>query len=240
MWPKMTTNYSPNFSLPQRSKNKIKFIILHYTGMKKESLAIKRLCNPDSKVSAHYFIKNNGKILNFVPDLYEAWHAGKSKWKKFKNLNNISLGIELVNRGHNFGYQNYTNSQITTLINLCKRLKKKYKIKNSNFLGHSDIAPNRKIDPGEKFPWKKLSNLNLGIWYKKQNLKISPKDKKKLNSMFFNNLHKIGYRYFHLNKRHKNNDRLIIRAFQQRFYPTNVSGNIDKKTFKISCFLAKK
>ena len=72
MWPKMITNYSPNFSLPKRSKNKIKFIILHYTGMKKESLAIKRLCNPDSKVSAHYFIKKNGKILNFVPDLYEA------------------------------------------------------------------------------------------------------------------------------------------------------------------------
>ena len=231
---------SPNYSKKKRLTKDIKFVVIHYTGMQSEIESINRLLNKNSKVSCHYLINRKGQVFNMVPDKLVAWHAGKSKWKKFKNLNNISLGIELVNRGHNFGYQNYTNSQITTLISLCKRLKKKYKIKNSNFLGHSDIAPNRKIDPGEKFPWKKLSNLNLGIWYKKHNLKISPKDKKKLNSMFFNNLHKIGYRYFHLNKRHKNNDRLIIRAFQQRFYPTNVSGNIDKKTFKISCFLAKK
>tara|TARA_B100001121_G_scaffold304764_1_gene320846 strand:+ start:3482 stop:4198 length:717 start_codon:yes stop_codon:yes gene_type:complete len=229
---------SPNYSKKKRLPKDIKFVVIHYTGMQSEIESINRLISKKSKVSCHYLINRKGQVLNMVPDKKVAWHAGKSKWKKFKNLNNISLGIELVNRGHNFGYQNYTNPQIIALINLCKRLKKKYNIENSNFLGHSDIAPNRKIDPGEKFPWKKLSKFNLGIWYKKQNLKIGLKDKKKLNSSFFNNLHKIGYRYFHLHKRFKKNDRLIIRAFQQRFNPTKVSGNIDKKTFEISCFLA--
>ena len=85
MWLKITKKYSPNFTLPKRHKKKIKFIIIHYTGMKRESLAIKKLCNHKSKVSAHYFLKKNGEILNLVPDLYEAWHAGKSNWKKFKS-----------------------------------------------------------------------------------------------------------------------------------------------------------
>ena len=91
---------------------------------------------------------------------------GKSKWKKFLDLNRYSIGIELVNKGHKFGYQNYSKSQIKSLLKLCKNLKKKYSIKKENFLGHSDIAPLRKIDPGEKFPWKKLSKYNFGIWYR--------------------------------------------------------------------------
>ncbi len=230
---------SPNFSKKTRKNKKIKFIIIHYTGMQSEIESIKRLTSKKSKVSCHYLINRKGKVLNMVPDIKVAWHAGKSKWKKFKNLNENSIGIELVNRGHKFGYQNYTKSQIRCLINLCKRLKKKYKISNTNILGHSDISPQRKIDPGEKFPWKKLSKFNLGIWYKYQNLKInfSDKNKKKYNSIFFKNLFKIGYRYFHLYKRRKK-DKLVIKAFQQRYLPTNVSGVIDKKTLIISCFLA--
>ena len=87
MWQKMNKYYSPNFSLPKRAKKKIKFIILHYTGMKKEELALKRLCDEKTKVSSHYFIKRNGELINLIPDLYEAWHAGKSNWKKTKSLN---------------------------------------------------------------------------------------------------------------------------------------------------------
>ena len=107
MWLKITNNYSPNFSLPKRSKKKIKFIILHYTGMKKETLAIKRLCDLKAKVSSHYFIKKNGKILQLVPDLYEAWHAGKSSWKKHNHLNKSSIGIEIHNSGHDNFYENF-------------------------------------------------------------------------------------------------------------------------------------
>ena len=125
-----------------------------------------KLKNPESKVSCHYFINRKGLITQMVNDNKVAWHAGKSKWKMSENLNKNSIGIELVNKGHEFGYQNFSNTQIKSLINLCKNLKKKYEIKNENFLGHSDIAPLRKSDPGEKFPWKKLSKHKVGCWYK--------------------------------------------------------------------------
>ena len=232
-------NFSPNFTKKNRTIGEIKFVIIHYTGMQSEIESIKRLKDPKFKVSCHYLINRKGNIIQMVKEENIAWHAGKSKWKKFQNLNNSSIGIELVNKGHRLGYQKFTKKQIKSLIKLCKILKKKYRIKRENFLGHSDIAPLRKIDPGEKFPWKKLSKFNLGIWYKYQNLKInfSDKNKKKYNSIFFKNLFKIGYRYFHLYKRRKK-DKLVIKAFQQRYLPTNVSGVIDKKTLIISCFLA--
>ncbi len=157
-------NYSPNFSTKKRNLKKIKFIIIHYTGMKNESAAIKRLTNESSKVSCHYFIKTNGQVILMVPDIYEAWHAGKSQWKKFNLLNRYSIGIEIQNSGHNHNYQNFRPVQVKSLIKLCKNLKKKFKIKSTNILGHSDIAYNRKIDPGEKFPWEKLAkkkNFNM-------------------------------------------------------------------------------
>jgi Negative regulator of beta-lactamase expression len=154
---KLTSEYSFNFSLPKREKKRIKFIIIHYTGMKKESSSIKKLCDPKSKVSSHYYIKKNGSILNLVPDLYEAWHAGESKWKTYKSLNKYSIGIELTNPGHQHGYRNFSLKQISSLKKLIKYLSKKYKISYKSILGHSDISPNRKKDPGEKFPWKESS-----------------------------------------------------------------------------------
>ena len=165
MWLKITKNYSPNFTLPKRPKKKIKFIIIHYTGMKKETLAIKRLCNFNSKVSAHYFIKKNGDILNLVPDLFEAWHAGKSRWGNYKSLNKYSIGIEIQNSGHENKYEKFTLNQIDSLKKLLKKLIINYKINKKNILGHSDIAPDRKTDPGEKFPWKSLSKLKLAYWH---------------------------------------------------------------------------
>ena len=173
--------------------------------------------------------------MQMVKENKIAWHAGVSKWKNIKNLNKNSIGIELVNKGHFFGYENYSNLQINSLIKLCSKLKKKYKIHNENFLGHSDIAPYRKIDPGEKFPWKKLSNYKLGKWYNLKKDEILSDDKKKL---FFKNLYKIGYRYFKIDKRLKS-DKLIIKAFQRRYNPKKITGNIDLKTLKISQFLAK-
>ena len=122
MWRKIKTNYSPNFSLPKRSKKKIKFIIIHYTGMKKESLALQRLCDEKKNVSAHYFIKKNGEIINLVPDLYEAWHAGKSCWKKKEFLNKFSIGIEIQNQGHEHKYEKFSSNQIKSLKILLKKL----------------------------------------------------------------------------------------------------------------------
>ena len=234
---KIKTDFSRNFSPKIRSKNSIKYIILHYTGMQSEIESIDRLKDIKSKVSCHYLINRKGQITQMVNDNRVAWHAGKSKWKNLKNLNENSIGIELVNKGHEFGYQNFSSIQITNLIILCKNLKKKYVIKKENFLGHSDIAPLRKLDPGEKFPWKRLSKYKLGCWYERRSKKLKLTNYKKIESIFFNNLFKIGYRYFKVAKRSKN-DRIIIKSFQQRYLPNKVSGKIDQKTFEISHFLA--
>ena len=235
--------FSPNFYQNNRGPKEIEFVIIHYTGMQSEIDSLKRLKNPKSKVSCHYLINRKGKIIQMVEEKDIAWHAGKSKWNKFNNLNFNSIGIELVNRGHKFGYQNFPKTQIKTLIALCKNLKKKYRIKNENFLGHSDIAPIRKIDPGEKFPWEKLSKYGLGKWYHKYknssklDLEKSKLDLEKIEKAFFKNLKKIGYRYFNVHKRDKK-DKKIIKSFQQHFLPKNITGVIDKKTYKISHYLA--
>ncbi len=230
------TNFSPNFSKKKRDKKDIKYVIIHYTGMQSEIESIKRLKNPKSKVSCHYLINRKGTIIQMVNDNKKAWHAGKSKWQKLTNLNSSSIGIELVNRGHRLGYEKFTKNQIKNLILLCSNLKKKYKIKNENFLGHSDIAPNRKIDPGENFPWKKLSKYKIGKWYHEGKLNIKYNSKRK-EIIFFKNLKKIGYRYFSVYKR-RNLDKKIVKTFQQHYLPNNVTGKIDKKTFKICHFLA--
>ena len=232
---KILLNYSPNFSKKLRKIKDIKFIVIHYTGMQSEIESIKRLTNEKAKVSCHYLINRKGLIIQMVKDKNIAWHAGKSKWKNFINLNKLSLGIELVNKGHQFGYQNYTKKQINSLISLCKKLKKKYRIKDENFLGHSDIAPLRKADPGEKFPWKKLSKFKLGKWYHHKNF-IAVKDKKKIEKIFFQNIKKLGYRYFDVQRR-SNKDKKIIKSFQQHYTPNNVTSKIDQKTFIISQYL---
>ena len=158
--------YSYNFDPLKRFKKDIKFVIIHYTGMKKENDAIKRLCDSKSKVSSHYFIKKNGKIINLVPELYVAWHAGNSRWKKYKSLNSTSIGIEISNPGHQYGHESYKKKQLKCLVKISKSLIKKYSIKKQNILGHSDIAPLRKKDPRERFPWKFLSNTKIGVWHK--------------------------------------------------------------------------
>ena len=226
---------SPNYNNKFRTFKDIQFVIIHYTGMQSEIESIKRLKNPKSSVSCHYLIGRKGQITQMIDEKKIAWHAGKSKWKNFSNLNKNSVGIELQNKGHNLGYEKFPNSQINSLIKLSKSLKKRYKIKKENFLGHSDIAPLRKKDPGEKFPWKKLSKLGIGKWYKIKKLNFNY-SKKKSEKLFFKNLRQIGYRYFKILERSKN-DKLVIRAFQRKYNPKNVSGIIDPQTLKISHFL---
>ena len=236
---KTTINYSPNFNSKKRNPKEIKFIIFHYTGMKSESDALKKLTDIQSEVSCHYLIKNNGEIIKIVPDLYIAWHAGESSWKNYKSLNQNSIGIEITNPGHEHGYKKFSQKQITSLLKLSKFLIKKYKISSKNILGHSDIAVLRKKDPGEKFPWEYLSKNKIGIWHtlnkqdliKNRKLKISREEE----NIFFNNLFKIGYskKYPKDNSRNKYS-RELAKTFQRRFRQELVDGKIDRECLLIS------
>ncbi len=241
---KTKIKYSPNFDPKKRKSNNIKFIIFHYTGMKSESDALKRLTDIQSEVSCHYLIKNNGVIVKIVPDLYIAWHAGKSSWKNYKSLNQNSIGIEITNPGHEYGYKNFTQKQITTLVKLSKFLIKKYKINPKNILGHSDIAVLRKKDPGEKFPWEYLSKNKIGIWHtlnkqdllKNRKLKISKVEE----NIFFRNLFKIGYsKTFPKNIGWNKYLRELIKSFQRRFRQELVDGKIDQESLLINKSLIK-
>ncbi|MDB9728525.1 N-acetylmuramoyl-L-alanine amidase [Candidatus Pelagibacter ubique] len=241
---KTILNYSPNFNPKKRASKQIKFIIFHYTGMKSESDALKRLTEIQSEVSCHYLIKNNGEIVKIVPDLYTAWHAGKSSWKNYKSLNQNSIGIEITNPGHEYGYKNFTQKQITTLVKLSKFLIKKYKINPKNILGHSDIAVLRKKDPGEKFPWEYLSKNKIGIWHtlnkqdlpKNRKLKISKIEE----NIFFRNLFKIGYsKTFPKNIGRNKYLRELIKSFQRRFRQELVDGKIDQESLLINKSLIK-
>ena len=236
----LTPLKSDSFSKKARNIGKIKFLIIHYTGMQSMRASIKRLLSTKHKVSCHYLISRAGKIFQMVQDNKVAWHAGKSKWGQVENLNNNSIGIELVNKGHKFGYQKFSGRQINALIKLCIILKKKYKIKNQCILGHSDIAPLRKSDPGEKFPWFQLKKKSIGIWYSlnRKSFVSKKSSAKNLRKIFFKNLHKIGYRYFNKDKFSKT-DKLIIKSFQRRFRQEKVNGKIDLECLKISDNLAK-
>jgi len=244
---KTTLNYSPNFDPKKRKTNQIKFLILHYTGMKTEKAAINRLTDIRSRVSAHYLIKQNGEIITLVPDLYTAWHAGKSVWKNYSSLNKDSIGIEIVNPGHDINYKKFSKIQLASLVRLSKFLIKKYRINLKNILGHSDIAPERKKDPGEKFPWKLLSKKKIGYWHnlnqneliKNRNLKTSSKEK----NLFLTNLFKIGYQkkfLYNLNFNRISFDQIISKAFQRRFRPEIINGKIDQECLLISQNLVKK
>tara|TARA_B100000989_G_C19412428_1_gene414937 strand:+ start:35 stop:778 length:744 start_codon:yes stop_codon:yes gene_type:complete len=235
-------NYSINFDLPERNKRLIKFIIIHYTGMKTESKALKKLVNPKSKVSAHYFIRNDGTIINLVPDEYVAWHAGTSNWKNFKSINKYSIGIELSNPGHDHGYKNFTHKQISSLTKLLRMLIKKYKIKRKNILGHSDIAPERKKDPGEKFPWKKLGKKRLSYQNRFNENKIKSHRGENLSliekRLFLKNLYDFGYCKIK-EKNINQNMRYLTKAFQRRFRQDLINGIIDKECLLISNSLIK-
>ena len=244
---KTSLNYSPNFFSKKRKKKQIKFIIFHYTGMKSEKAAIKRLTDVRSKVSCNYFIKKNGEIITMVHDLYISWHAGKSSWKNYQSLNKSSIGIEITNPGHIHGYKKFSNSQIISLIKLSKSLIKKYKIESKNILGHSDIAPERKRDPGEKFPWNYLARKNIGFWHN-LNKKILFKNRKvKINSLqkkiFIKNLTKVGYPIKKSKELKINSEKylkLITKAFQRRYRQELVNGKIDQECLLISQNLVKK
>ena len=199
--------------------------------MQSERESLERLCNSSSEVSSHYFINEKGKIFQLVQEQYIAWHAGKSCWKKFRNLNKNSIGIELVNKGHEFGYTTYNKEQIDAFVSLCKKIIKKHKIKKYNIIGHSDVAPLRKDDPGEKFPWKYLSQKKIGIWHncnnnllkRNRNLKVKNKNEKEI---FIKSLSKIGY----CTKSRKAQILFkTIKSFQRHFRKELINGLLDQE-----------
>ena len=232
--------YSQNFDPIKRKKANIKFLVFHYTGMKTEKSALKRLSSNYSKVSCHYFIKKNGDIINLVPDLYVSWHAGISRWKKLKKLNKFSIGIEIHNPGHQYGYKRFNKKQINSLKNLSLKLAKKYNLKSKHYLGHSDIAPNRKKDPGEKFPWEFLSKYKIGVWHSLDKRLLKKYRLKNIDNLdkiiFLGYLIKIGYFF---KKKKMNSILFAIKAFQRRFRPQLINGKIDFECLEIAKNLVK-
>tara|TARA_B100000686_G_C16709997_1_gene928540 strand:- start:164 stop:904 length:741 start_codon:yes stop_codon:yes gene_type:complete len=237
---------SPNYNPKKRAKNKIKFLVFHYTGMQSEVVALKRLCSKRSKVSCHYFVGKSGNVIKIVPEEFTAWHAGKSCWKNYKNINPNSIGIELSNPGHYLGYKKFSKKQINSLIKLSKKIISKYKIIGSNIVGHSDIAPMRKKDPGEKFPWKILARHKIGIWHKLKESKLKKNRIKKTSfyeeKLFYKYIKAIGYENY-INMRKKIHRNKLIKAFQRRYRTEKISGIIDQECLLIAKnlhFLAKK
>lgn len=160
---------SPNYN-ERSAKAVIDTIIIHYTGMPSLDAALERLCDNSreaearGRVSAHYVVDEDGTIYALVDEYDRAWHAGVSFWRDRKDVNDYSIGIELVNRGHEFGYQDFSRQQMDALVKLCQGIMKRHPIKQANVLGHSDVAPTRKIDPGEKFDWQFLARKGIGLW----------------------------------------------------------------------------
>ena len=210
--------------------------------MHNELSALNRLCNINAKVSAHYFIKKNGSVLNLVPPIYEAWHAGRSSWKGLNSLNKYSIGIEIQNSGHDNKYEKFSQKQIVSTKKLLRCLINKYKINLKNVLGHSDIAPDRKKDPGEKFPWKEMAKSQLSQWHNLNENKLKQKRLVLLNlveeSNFMMNLSRIGY--FKISQQNNNiKKRNIIKAFQRHFRQNLINGISDQECLMISKDLLK-
>ena len=148
--------------------------MLHYTGMPKAQAALERLCDPASEVSAHYVIEEDGTVHALVDEAKRAWHAGVSFWRGREGLNDISIGIEIVNPGHEFGYRDFPQAQIEALIPLCQQIVKRHSIEPWNVVAHADVAPDRKGDPGERFPWKSLAEAGIGLWFDPRPAQVEP------------------------------------------------------------------
>lgn len=203
---------SPNFderSLP------VSVLVLHYTGMPDAASAINWLANPESKVSAHYVVTEDGQVVRMVDEDKRAWHAGKSYWRGVTDINSASIGIEIVNPGHEWGYRLFPEAQLGALIPLVHDIKERYRITRGNVVGHSDIAPARKLDPGELFPWYKLARLRLALPRPTKNLM----DPHWSDGGFMLALERFGYDI--------TEPQAAVTAFQRRFRPELIDGVID-------------
>jgi len=203
---------SPNFN---ERKLPVSMIVLHYTGMVDAAAALARLCDPLAEVSAHYLVDEDGTVHRLVAEDKRAWHAGKSRWRGIEDVNSASVGIEIVNPGHELGYRPFTEEQIDALVPLIARIKESHGITRGNVVGHSDIAPMRKQDPGELFPWSRLARLRLALPRPTKNLM----DPGWTDAGFLIALERFGYDV---------TDKLAaVVAFQRRYRPELIDGTID-------------
>ncbi len=201
---------SPNFDA---RTGKVEFLVLHYTGMQSAAAAIERLCDPAAKVSSHHVVDEDGTVYQLVDEADRAWHAGVSYWRGVSGLNDGSVGIEIVNPGHEFGYRPFPEVQMAAVLHLCRGILARHAIPARNVVGHSDIAPDRKQDPGELFPWASLAEQGVGLWTEDV---AAPGD-------LMADLAAIGYdtRFPAVT---------VITAFQRRFLPDRMTGAVDFRT----------
>ncbi len=203
---------SPNFNdrdLP------ISMVVIHYTEMGSAEDALNRLCDGDAGVSAHYLISEAGEVTRLVPDDKRAWHAGVSFWRGHRDVNSASIGIELDHPGHAYGYRPFAEAQIDALVPLLHRLVKEYDIPRSNIVGHSDVAPARKTDPGELFPWDRLAEYRLAL----PKPTIALGDPFDNDGAFYLALERFGYDI--------TDGRKAVEAFQRRWRPERIDGEVD-------------
>ena len=194
-------------------------LVLHYTGMQSADAALDRLCDPVAKVSAHYVVDEDGDVWQLVPENQRAFHAGVSCWQGERNLNFVSIGIEIVNPGHEWGYRPFPEAQMAALEQLCRGILSRHPIPADRVVGHSDIAPERKTDPGELFDWPRLARAGVGLWPAPGGLyQTTPFDRQQALA----DLAAIGYCSAAAE--------LAIAAFQRRFRPALIDGRIDRET----------
>ncbi len=230
---KLQPRPSPNFNA--RPTATIDTLLLHYTGMATAAEAIDRLCDPHAEVSAHYVVEEDGHIWQLVADADRAWHAGASAWRGRRNLNDVSIGVEVVNPGHEWGYRDFPAAQMLAVTDLCLDLIARHKIPARNVLAHSDVAPTRKQDPGERFDWRGLARNGIGLWPNVPDL--GTRHVLRDVSEVRQNLHRIGYEIA-LTGGGDAEFSTVLRAFQRHFRPETVNGLPDHGTVeRIRCLL---
>jgi N-acetylmuramoyl-L-alanine amidase len=202
---------------------RIDMLVLHYTGMESAPAALERLCDPTARVSAHYVVEENGRIWRLVPEVRRAFHAGVSCWEGESNLNAVSLGVEIVNPGHEWGYRPFPEEQMSAVERLCRDLVSRYSIPAHRIVGHSDIAPERKSDPGELFDWHRLARAGLGIWPPEH---PRPSAGEVDTARALADLGAIGYCAT------EGSQTPALVAFQRRFRPRRCDGRLDLETAK--------
>jgi N-acetylmuramoyl-L-alanine amidase len=223
---------SPNFD-ERTGLARPDMIVLHYTGMQFSHDAIDRLRDPKARVSSHYVVLENGSIIQMVPEAKRAWHAGVSSWAGDTDINSRSIGIEICNPGHEFGYPDFPNRQIAAVIMLCRAIFTRNIIRPENVVAHSDVAPSRKQDPGEKFPWKRLAQSGVGLWVEPVPITDSPKLVPGDSGDKVADLQKalIDYGYgVEPNGQYDSSTHDAVVAFQRHFRPTKVDGVTDAST----------
>jgi N-acetylmuramoyl-L-alanine amidase len=221
--PNVTDRPSPNFD-DRAAGTPIDILLLHYTGMKSAEAALARLCDPDAKVSAHYCIAEDGTATRLVDEAKRAWHAGVSAWAGERDINGRSIGIELVNPGHEFGYRTFPEAQMVSLIRLCRDILARHPIPPERVLGHSDVAPQRKQDPGELFDWSRLAAAGIGHW-PGEAAPIAPPSIAEAQAM----LRRYGYEVPASGALDAETKAVVV-AFQRHFRPSDVGGTLDGET----------